>query len=177
VIWRRLLIVLVALGLAVSALSEIACAHPGHGTADGSTVASESRLQRTESPDHRSVTPRPVAHGPRSPAFALAIGALVLLASLPGRRRVTSVTVALLLLAAVFEGVLHAALHLHHVSHPASLAIGAAVIPAATSTEDTGQDVSPTLSLLGPAAERYETPASHVAFAPDQGRAPPPSAL
>jgi len=174
---HRLLVFLAGLGVAVSAFSSIAWAHPGHEPTDGYGPVSQAHFQAAEPFDHRPVTSQALAHRGKPSSFALVIGALVMLASLPGRRRVIATTLALLLSACALEGVLHAALHLHHVSHGASLAIGAALVSAATAVGETDQDISPTLSPLGPTPERYETPASHVVFALDQGRAPPPSAL
>ena len=92
-------------------------------------------------------------HHAAPPPLALAAGALALLALVVVRRRPLALALVLVVAMAGFEGVFHAALHLHHVSHPDGLTIGAsAAAPTALST-DAEIPAAPTPILLGPAPE------------------------
>lgn len=109
-------------------------------------------------------------HAP-PPPLALAAGALALLAAVVVRRRPLALGLILVVAMAGFEGVFHAALHLHHVSHPDGLTIGAAA-PTALSP-DAEIPAAPTPIPLGPAPEHVGELGAGIGHASHQGRAPP----
>jgi hypothetical protein len=173
VIRRRLLIVLVALGLAVSSAPGVARAHPGHDQVGTAAARSAAPLAASGEPDD---PPGPVASAARHtspPSVALAAGALALLASFPHRRRTLALALTALLAIFAFEGAAHAALHLGHFRHGDGLAIGVAIAPPAVT------DLHDQVRAAMPPAPREEASRQDTVRATDntviltQGRAPP----
>ena len=175
---RRVLLVLLGVGLAVSSLSESAWAHPWLPLFEGSPAATQTDLEsprhiELESPSQGSANGEVTPHHPAAPAIALVAGALALLAGIARRRRALALTLALLLGLVAFEGVFHAALHLRHLAHPDSLAIGAGATPPTLADLEVEGAAAPPLTLFGKTPERYDAPVSDVGAASSQGRAPP----
>jgi hypothetical protein len=163
-----LLILLVAIGLAASAFPEGASAHRGHAP------AAESTRPPDPAAHHGPAGPSPTEPAARhAAAVALAAGALALLASLPRRQRTLAFALAALLALAAGEGATHAALHLGHVPHTDSLAIGASPGLQAVA------DLDPVPVATPPLAVRQETlppevaPATGITITANHGRAPP----
>ena len=151
--------------LALLCLVAPAAAHPGHDAADGFQAASP--------PDDASAWPPLRHHGPAAAALLVAAGSL--LASVPKRRRALAFTLVLLLSMVSLEGVLHAALHLHHVRHAGSLAIGASPAqPPAVGPDPEAPSAIPVV-LIGGIVERADTVVVGIALASPRGRAPPAS--
>jgi hypothetical protein len=94
---------------------------------------------------------------------------------MPHRRRALALAVVLPLSIVSLEGVLHAALHLHHVRHADSLAIGASPAQPAAADPDTEKPSATPVILLGEVAERYDDPIADPVVSSSRGRAPPPS--
>jgi hypothetical protein len=103
------------------------------------------------------------------------VAALALLASVPQRRRTLALALVLLLSMVSLEGVLHAALHLHHVRHADGLAIGASPAQQAAAGLEADHPSATPVMLLSEVVERDVTPASDVVVASSRGRAPPVS--
>ena len=156
------LVVVVCVALLTATLPGAAWAHPWH-PATGSASASAERV-----PANGPVLP----HHAAPPPLALAAGALALLAVVVVRQRPLALALALVVAMAGSEGVFHAALHLHHLSHPDGLTIGAAAAPVALSP-DTEIPAAPTPILLGPAAEPGGQFGAGIGHASHRGRAPP----
>jgi len=163
---RRLGLMPVLAVLAVLCLVAPAGAHPGHDAADGFHAASP--------PNDASAWPPLRHHGPAAAALLVAAGSI--LASVPHRRRVLALTVVLLLSMVSLEGVLHAALHLHHVRHAGSLAIGAspAQLPA-VGPDPEAPSASPVV-LIGGIVGHADRIVASVVLASSRGRAPPAQA-
>ena len=157
------LVVVVCVALLLATLPGPVSAHPWHPA----TVAPGASVEPV--PANGPVLP----HHAAPPPLALAAGALALLALVVVRRRPLALALALVVAMAGFEGVFHAALHLHHVSHPDGLTIGAsAAAPTALST-DTEIPAAPTPVLLGPAPEPGSDLGAGIGHASHRGRAPP----
>jgi hypothetical protein len=156
--------------LLFATLPGAAWAHPWHPVTGGPGASAERGLP--------GLDPRTAANGPilphhaAPPPLALAAGALALLALVVVRRRPLALALVLVVSMAGFEGVFHAALHLHHLSHPDGLTIGAATAPAALSA-DTEIPAAPTPILLGPAPEHGGQLGAGIGHASHRGRAPP----
>ena len=157
------LVVVVCVALLLATLPGAASAHPWHPAA-GSPGASAERV-----PASSPVLP----HHAAPPPLALAAGALALLAFVVVRRRPLALGLALVVAMAGFEGVFHAALHLHHVSHPDGLTIGASAAAPTALSPDAEMPAAPTRILLGPAPEHTGEPGAGIGHASHQGRAPP----
>lgn len=177
---RRVLPILLGVGLALSGLSASAWAHPWHPLFEGSPTASQTDIQsprhlEREPPSQASANGQVTPHHPAPPAIALVAGALTLLAGIARSRRTLALTLALLLGLVAFQGVFHAALHLRQLPHPDSLAIGATATPQALALADLEVEgaTAPPLTLFGKTPERYNALVSEVAAASNQGRAPP----
>jgi hypothetical protein len=125
---HRLLILLVAIGVAASTFQGIAWAHPGHEPADESAFATTMRL----APGERERTPG-------SPALPAA----------------------------------HAALHLRHLPHADSLAIGASATHQAVADLYSAVPTATPLAPLEEAWQRNVAPATDTTVSATQGRAPP----
>jgi hypothetical protein len=106
-------------------------------------------------------------------AAALLVAALALLASVPQCRRTLALALVLLLSMVSLEGVLHAALHLHHARHADSLAIGASPAQQAAAAPEAEHPSATPVMRLGEVVERHVTPAPDVVVASSRGRAPP----
>jgi hypothetical protein len=105
---------------------------------------------------------------------ALVVAALSLLAAMPSRRAL-ALALMLPLSIASLEGVLHAALHLHHSRHADGLAIGTSPAqPAAADPDIDGPPATPAL-LLGGIVEVHNAPVPDRVVSSSRGRAPPPS--
>jgi hypothetical protein len=151
---RRLAGLAAGVALALSVLAAPAWAHHGHDSTGG--PATGNALGQ---------------HTP--PAVALIAGALAFLAAIPQRRRALAWSLALLLATVSLEGMLHAALHLHKVTHSQSLAIGASPAQQAATRPDTeGPSATPVMRLIE-IVELYHAPVPDVAVASNRGRAPP----
>ena len=167
---RAGLVVVVCVALLLATLSGAAWAHPWHPVTGGPGASAERGFPGSE--------PAAPANGPilthhaAPPPLALAAGALALLALVVVRRRPLALALVLVVAIASFEGVFHAALHLHHVSHPDGLTIGAAAAPAALSA-DTETPAAQTPILLGPAPEHGGLLGAGIGHASHRGRAPP----
>ena len=172
----RLLILLAGVGLALASLSGPAWAHPGHDSIGGGGVGTSPGV---ESGDHRE-TGRPIESAlgsrsglrPQGQSAAVLVAAAVGLLALIPRRRALALSLVLLLGVVAFEGVFHAVLHLHHVRHADSLAIGTPTAQPAACLDTEGPGAVPEI-VLAEVAERYDSPASGVVFASNRGRAPP----
>jgi hypothetical protein len=157
--------------LLLASLPGTAWAHPWHaatGGLDASAERARSSPDPAGAPTTGPVLPR---HAP-PPPLALAAGALALLALVVVRRRPLALGLVLVVAMAGFEGVFHAALHLHHVSHPDGLTIGAAAAPTAVSP-DAEIPAAPTPISLGPAPEYGSQLGAGIGHASHRGRAPP----
>ena len=159
---RRGLVVVVCVALLLATLPDAARAHPWHPATGGP----EASAERADA--NGPVLPH---HAP-PPPLALAAGALALLALVVVRPRPLALALVLVVAMAGSEGVFHAALHLHHVSHPDGLTIGAAAAPAALS-QDAEIPAAPTPILLGPAPEPGGQLGAGIGHASHRGRAPP----
>jgi hypothetical protein len=173
---HRRLIVLVALGLAVSSAPGTARAHPGHDQIDEAPARSAAPLAASGEADGAR-QPGSVALAARHatpPSVALAAGAFALLASFPNRRRTLALALTVLLAIVAFEGAAHAALHLGHSRHGDRLAIGVATAPPAVT------DLHDPVPAAIPPVPREPAPQQDIVHATDrtvvltQGRAPPP---
>ena len=109
------LVVVVCVALLLATLPGAAWAHPWHPVTGGPDASAGAV------PASGPILP----HHAAPPPLALAAGALALLALVVVRRRPLALGLVLVVAMAGFEGVFHAALHLHHVSHPDGLTIGA----------------------------------------------------
>jgi hypothetical protein len=94
---------------------------------------------------------------------------------MPHRRRALALALVLLLSMASLEGVLHAALHLHHVRHAGSLAIGASPAQPVAADPDTEGAFATPVILLGKVVEDYDAPLPDIVVSSSLGRAPPAS--
>ena len=172
---RRVLMLLVGLGLALLCLTPSAWAHPGHGPTDALPLdgfhASQPSPQESAGPAESWQTLR--RHAPAS--AALLVAGLALLASMPQRRRALAVALVLLLSMVSLEGVLHAALHLHHLRHADSLAIGASPAQQAATGPDPDHPSATPVMLLSDIFEHYLAPAPDVVVTSSRSRAPPVS--
>jgi hypothetical protein len=157
------LVVVVCVALLLATLPGAAWPHPWH-PATGSPEASAERAHA-----NGPVLP----HHAAPPPLALAAGALALLALVVVRRRPLALGLVLVVAMAGFEGVFHAALHLHHVSHPDGLTIGASAAAPTALTPDAESPAAPTRILLGPAPEPDGELGAGIGHASDRGRAPP----
>ena len=174
----RLFALLACVALALSSLSGPAWAHPGHDSTDGAgTAASTGILSPGQQETERASQGAAGSWGARRqklPATtALVAAALALLGAIPYRRRALALVLVLLLTAVSFEGLLHAVLHLHHVRHADSLAIGASPAQQTATALDPERPGPAPDALLVEVAERYDTPAIGVVVAANRGRAPP----
>ena len=124
-------------------------------------------------PSGRPPTGPVLAHHAAPPPLALAAGALALLALVVVRRRPLALGLVLVVAMASFEGVFHAALHLHHVSHPDGLTIGASAAAPTALSPGAETPAAPTPLLVGPAPERRSELGAGIGRASQQGRAPP----
>ena len=173
---RRVLTLLLGVGLAVLCLTPPAWAHPGHGPAgdalaiDGLHAGPPAGVEREVAAESWETLRR---HAPV--AAALLVAALALLASVPQRRRTLALALVLLLSMVSLEGVLHAALHLHHVRHADGLAIGASPAQQAAAGPEADHPSATPVMLLSEVVERHVTPAPDVVVASSRGRAPPVS--
>jgi len=164
------LVVVVCVALLLATLPGAAWAHPWHPVTGGPGASAERGLPGS---DPAAPASGPIlTHHAAPPPLALAAGALALLALVVVRRRPLALALVLVVAIASFEGVFHAALHLHHVSHPDGLTIGAAAAPAALSA-DTEIPAAPTPILLGPAPEHGGLLGAGIGHASHRGRAPP----
>jgi hypothetical protein len=171
---RRVLTLLVGLGLALLCLTPSARAHPGHGPTDAALARDGLRAAQQSPPESESAAESWQTLGRHAPATAaLLVAALALLASVSQRRRVLAVALVLLLSMVLLEGVLHATLHLQHVRHADGLAIGAS--PAQQAAADPDHPSAAPVMLLGEIVERYVAPAPDVVVASSRSRAPPVS--
>jgi hypothetical protein len=166
---------LLGVALAVLCLTAPAWAHPGHDSPGAASAPNGLHAGDRSAPEwggaHSWETlPR---HAP--PSAGLVVAALYLLATMPHRRRALALAVALLLSIVSLEGVLHAALHLHHVRHADSLAIGASPAQPAAADPDTEKPSATPVILLGEVAGRYDDPIPDLVVSSGRGRAPPPS--
>jgi hypothetical protein len=160
---RPWLVLVVCVALLVPSLPRAAWAHPWHAAAGGPEASAE------RAPADGPVFP----HHAAPPPLALAAGALALLALVVVRRRPLAVALVVIVAMAGFEGVAHAALHLHHVSHPDGLTIGASAAAPTALSPDAEIPAAPTPILLGPAPETGGELGSGIGHASHQGRAPP----
>ena len=173
---RRVLTLLLGVGLAVLCLTPSAWAHPGHGptgdalTLDGLHASPQAGPEREGAAESWETLRR---HAPV--ATALLVAALTLLASVPQRRGALAVVLVLLLSMVSLEGVLHAALHLHHVRHADGLAIGASSAQQAAAAPEADHPSATPVMLLSEVVERYLAPVPDVVVAASRGRAPPVS--
>ena len=167
---RRPGLVVVCVALLLATLPGTAWAHPWH-PATGDPSASAERGLPPSNPAAPANGPL-LPHHAAPPPLALAAGALALLALVVVRQRPLALALVLVVAMAGSEGVFHAALHLHHLSHPDGLTIGAAAAPAALSP-DTEIPTAPTPVLLGPAPEHGGQLGAGIGHASHRGRAPP----
>jgi hypothetical protein len=173
---RRRLLVLAGVWLVVASFSSPAWAHPGHDSLAGTPARASVG---GEPPDHRAeegtAESRDALGRHSPPPAALVLGALALLAALPDRRRVLGCVLVVLLTMVSLEGVLHAALHLHHVQHADSLAIGVSPAQQAAAGLDTeGASATPVI-LLSEVVKDYDAPVPNIVVSSSLGRAPPTS--
>lgn len=167
---RPWLLVVVCTALLLTSLPRAASAHPWH-PATGGPDASAERARASSHPAAPASGPV-LPHHATPPPLALAAGALALLALVVVRRRPLALGLVLVVAMAGFEGVFHAALHLHHVSHPDDLTIGAAAAPTALSP-DAEIPAVPTPILLGPVPEHDSELGAGIGHTSHRGRAPP----
>ena len=106
---------------------------------------------------------------------AFLVAALALLASVPQRRRALAVALVLLLSMVSLEGMLHAALHLHHVRHADGLAIGASPAQQTAAGPDPDHPSATPVMLLSEVVERYVAPVPDVVVAEAAVAHPPVS--
>jgi hypothetical protein len=171
---RRVMTLWVGVGLSVLCLTAPAWAHPGHGPTPGALA-----LDGFHAPDQSEPESEGAAkswdtlrrHAPMS--AALVVAALALLAHIPHRRRALALALVLLLSMVSLEGVLHAALHLHHARHADSLAIGASAAQLAAAGPDPDRPFATPVMLLGDVVERYVALVPDVVVASNRGRSPP----
>ena len=164
---------LLGVGLAVHCLTAPAWAHPGHDASaapDGLHPPGRSET----APDRQSAAGSWEALHRHAPASAaLVVAALALLATMPHRRRALVLALVLLLSMVSLEGVLHAAMHLHHVRHTDGLAIGASPAQQVAAGPDTeGPSPTPVVRLSG-VVEPYDAPVPDIVVSSSRGRAPP----
>ena len=157
------LVVVVCVALLLATLPGAAWAHPWHPAAGGPGASAE------RVPANGPVLP----HHAAPPPLALAAGALALLALVVVRRRPLALGLVLVVAMAGFEGIFHAALHLHHVSHPDGLTIGAAAAAPTALSPDAEIPAAPTPIFLGPAPEHGGERGAGIGHASHRGRAPP----
>jgi hypothetical protein len=150
--------------LLLATLSGAAWAHPWHPATGGAGASAERE------PANGLVLPH---HHAAPPPLALAAGAVALLVLVVVRRRALALGLVLLVAMAAFEGVFHAALHLHHVSHPDGLTIGASTAAPTALGPDAESRATPTRILLGPAPEHCGQLGAGIGHACHRGRAPP----
>jgi hypothetical protein len=161
---------MLGVGLAVLCLTAPAWAHPGHDSTAGAGALNGFHALDQGVADTWEALRR---HAPAS--TALVVAALALLATMPHRRGALALALVLLLSMASLEGVLHATLHLHHVHHADSLAIGASPAQQAAGDPDTeGPSATPVI-LLSEVVERYDAPVPDIVVPCSRGRAPPTS--
>lgn len=168
---RPWLVVVVCVALLLASLPRAAWAHPWHAATGGPEASAERVLSSSDpgaAPAGGPVLPH---HAP--PPLALAAGALALLALVVVRRRPLALALVLVVAMAGFEGVFHAALHLHHVSHPDGLTIGASAAAPTVLSPDAEIPAAPTPILLGPAPKHGGELGAGIGHASHQGRAPP----
>ena len=174
----RRFMLLLGVGLAVLCLTAPAWAHPGHDS-PGAASASDglhASGQSATAPESRGVVDSWEALRRQAPSSAaLVLGALAFLAAMPHRRRALALALVLLLSMASLEGVLHAALHLHHVRHAGSLTIGASPAQPAAADPDTEGAFATPVILLGKVVEDYDAPVPDIVVSSSLGRAPPTS--
>ena len=173
---RRALLLLASIGLALSSLSTAAWAHPGHdgigGPLPSHTTGAPDRPEG-ETASHGAAGSW-AQFGHKAPsAAALVAAAVALLTTILHRRRALAVALVLVLAAVSFEGTFHAVLHLHHVRHADSLAIGASPAQQTAADLDMERPGAVPDTLLVEVAERYDPPATDVVVASNRGRAPP----
>ena len=168
---RPWLVVVVCVALLLPSLPGAAWAHPWHPATGGPGASAERGLTSSDpaAPANGPVLP----HHAAPPPLALAAGALALLALVVVRRRPLALALVLVVAMAGFEGVFHAALHLHHVSHPDGLTIGASAAAPTALSPDTEIPAAPTPILLGPAPEHGGELGAGIGHASHRGRAPP----
>ena len=160
---RPELIVVVCVALLLATLPGAASAHPWHPATGGPDASAEGV------PANGPVLPQHAA----PPPLALAAGALALLALVVVRRRPLALGLALVVALAGFEGVVHAALHLHHVSHSDGLTIGASAAAPTALSPNAEIPAAPPFILLGPAPEHGGEVGAGIGHASHEGRAPP----
>jgi hypothetical protein len=171
---RRALTLLLGVGLAVLVLTPPAWAHPGHGPTDSAPALDGLHAAHQSSQESESATESWETLRRQAPvSAAVLVAALALLASVPQRRRALAVALVLLLSMVSLEGVLHAALHLHHVRHADGLAIGASPAQQAATGPEADHPSTIPVMLLSEVVERHVTPVSDVVVAASRGRAPP----
>jgi hypothetical protein len=156
-------VVVVCVALLLATLPGAVSAHPWHPT----TVAPGASAEPV--PANGPVLP----HHAAPPPLALAAGALALLALVVVRRRPLALALALVVAMAGFVGVFHAALHLHHASHPDGLTIGASASAPTALSPEAEIPAAPTRILLGPAPEHGGQLGAGIGHAAHRGRAPP----
>ena len=170
---RRLwLVVILCVALLLASLPGAAWAHPWHPATGGPGASAERALAGSDpaaAPANGPVLP----HHAAPPPLALAAGALALLALVVVRRRPLALALVLVVAMAGFEGVFHAALHLHHVSHPDGLTIGASAAAPTALSPDAEIPAAPSPILLGPAPEHGGELGAGIGHASHRGRAPP----
>jgi len=167
---------LVGAGLVALCLAAPAWAHPGHGPTPGALDLDGFHAPDQSGPESEGPAESWETLHPHAPASAaLVVAALALLAHIPHRRRALALALVLLLSIVSLEGLLHAALHLHHARHADSLAIGASPAPLAAAGPDPGNPSATPVILLGEVVEGYVAPVPDVVVASSRGRAPPVS--
>ena len=169
---RPWLVVVVWVALHLASLPGAAWAHPWHpvtGRPDASAARAPSSSDPAADPANVPLLP----HHAAPPPLALSAGALALLALVVVRRRPLALGLVLVVAMAGFEGVFHAALHLHHVSHPDGLTIGASAAAPTALSPDAEIPAAPTPILLGRAPEHGGELGAGIGHASHRGRAPP----
>ena len=169
---RFWLVVVVCATLLLPSLPRAAWAHPWHAATDGPEARAERALSSSDpgaAPGRDPILP----HHAAPPPIALAAGALALLALVIVRRRPLALALVLVVALASFAGVFHAALHLHHVSHPDGLTIGASAAAPTVLSPDAENPAAPTPIPLGLAPEHGGALGVGIGHASHQGRAPP----
>jgi hypothetical protein len=160
---RPWLVVVVCVALLLATLPGAAWAHPWHPPIGGPDASAE-----------RVPANGPVlSHHAAPPPLALAAGVFALLVLVVVRRRPLAIGLVLVVALAGFEGIVHAGLHLHHVSHPDGLTIGASAAAPMALSPDAEIPVAPTPILLGPAPEHRSQLGAGIGHASHRGRAPP----
>jgi hypothetical protein len=157
------LVVVVCVALLLATLPGAVWAHPWHPVTGGPGAGVE------RGPVNGPVLP----HHAAPPPLALAAGAIALLAVVVVRRRPLALGLVLVVALASFEGVFHAALHLHHVSHTDGLAIGASAAAPTAPAPDAEIPAAPTPVWLGPAPDHCRELCAGIGHASRRGRAPP----